>query len=145
MEYKKLSEVDMGTADDSTNVLAEVGGEIRRVPKKEVGGAGGYIMTLTKDNYDADTGVCTENYDEMYDVLMAGGSVWIVDNPSSESAAPSMLTMSADSTPTPTVFGPSMHMCVNWAISDVGLGVSTIGIGIIIFPNGSHNLESGPQ
>lgn len=145
MEYKRLSEVDMGTANDSTNVLAEVGGEIKRIPKKEVGGAGVYIMTLTKDNFDSSTLVCTENYDAMYDVLMAGGSVWIVDNSSSESAAPSVLEMPADSTPTPTVFGPIMYACIRWRISDVGLSVSTIGIETIIFPNGSHNLQSSSE
>lgn len=145
MEYKRLSEVDMGTANDSTNVLAEVGGEIKRIPKKEVGGAGGYVMTLTADNFDSSTNICTENYDEMYDVLMAGGSVWIVNNSSSESAAPSVLGMPADSTPTPTVFGPIIYACISWSISDVGLGVSTIGIETIIFPNGSHNLQSSSE
>lgn len=130
MEYKRLSEVDMGTADDSTNVIAEVNGEIKRVPKSEVGGAGGYIMTLTADNSNIDTGVCTENYDEMYDVLMAGGSVWI--DISSYSLG-----------------NPERHMCVGWGIDDVGLIILTNQdpFNEIIFPNGSHNPEtpSGPQ
>lgn len=141
MEYKRLSEVDMGTADDSTNVIAEVNGEIKRVPKSEVGGASGYIMTLTEDNFDPSTKVCTENYDEMYDVLMAGGSVWIsIDNSSSESTAPSMLETSA--APTPTVRGPYVVACAGWQITDVGLVVSLIEAPDILFPNGSHNLES---
>lgn len=128
MEYKRLSEVDMGTANDSTNVIAEVNGEIKRVPKSEVGGAGGYIMTLTADNFNSSTEVCTENYDEMYDVLMAGGSVWI-DVSSYNSGNPFRL------------------MCVGWAISDKGLIIFTHiePYTQIIFPNGSHNLEQIPS
>ena len=126
MEYKRLSEVDMGTADDSTNVIAEVNGEIKRVPKSEVGGASGYIMTLTADNYNSDSGVCTENYDEMYDVLMAGGSVWI---------DVSYLFPSES---------PARFMCLGWSIIDEGLKImsGTNGSVEAIFPNGSHNPES---
>ena len=128
MEYKRLSEVDMGTADDSTNVIAEVNGEIKRVPKSEVGGASGYIMTLTEDNYNSGSGVCTENYDEMYDVLTADGSVWI-DVSSYNSGNPFRL------------------MCVGWAIFDEGLIIFTRmeSYTQIIFPNGSHNLEQMPS
>lgn len=144
MEYKKLSEVDMGTVDDSTNVLAEVGGEIRRVPKKEVGGAGGYIMTLTADNYDADTRVCTENYDEMYDVLMAGGSVWLSFGSLSELTAASTFANSEPGAPTPTVNGPDVYACLVWCITDVGL-IIMISEGSILFTNGSHNLEPNPK
>lgn len=129
MEYKRLSEVDMGTADDNTNVIAEVNGEIKRVPKREVGGAGGYIMTLTADNYTREDGtiVCTENYDEMYDVLMAGGSVWIdVSN-----------LFSMDT--------PVRSMCVFWLIRDTGLLTRAQAgneLYDFAFPNGSHNPES---
>lgn len=123
MDFKRLSEVDMGTADDSTNVIAEVGGEIKRVPKSEVGGAGGYVMTLTADNYNSGSGVCTENYDEMYDVLMDGGSVWID---------------ASYSFPSDT---PARFMCLGWTIIDEGLKIrsGTNGSMEIIFPNGSHN------
>ena len=141
MEYKRLSEVDMGTADDSTNVIAEVGGKIKRVPKKEVGGASGYIMTLTADNFNSSTKVCTENYDEMYDVLMAGGSVWISLGSLSELAAVSTLVSESPSVPTPTVYGPQVCACSGWNITDIGLIVIS-GEGNVLFPNGSHNLES---
>lgn len=141
MEYKRLSEVDMGTADDSTNVIAEVNGEIKRVPKSEVGGASGYIMTLTADNYDSSTNVCTENYDEMYDVLMAGGSVWISLGSLSELAAASTFAIEESGAPTPTVYGPEVIACLDWIITDVGLIVMVDG-GRVLFPNGSHNLES---
>lgn len=140
MEYKRLSEVDMGTADDSTNVLAEVGGEIKRVPKSEVGGAGGYVMTLTADNFDSSTKVCTENYDEMYDVLMAGGSVWLTVGSLSELAAVSPLANESPSAPTPTVYGPDVYACFGWYITDVGLCINLYD-GKILFTNGSHNLE----
>lgn len=140
MEYKKLSEVDMGTADDSTNVLAEVGGEIKRVPKSEVGGAGGYIMTLTADNFDSSTKVCTENYDEMYDVLMAGGSVWISFGSLSELAAVSTLAVEESGSPTPTVYGPEVYACSGWFITDVGLFMLISNVRIL-FTNGSHNLQ----
>lgn len=141
MEYKRLSEVDMGTADDSTNVLAEVGGEIKRVPKSEVGGAGGYIMTLTEYNFNNSTKVCTENYDEMYDVLMAGGSVWISMGSLSELAAVSTFVAEEPGAPTPTVYGPEVIVCSEWIITDVGL-IVMFGEGRVLFPNGSHNLES---
>lgn len=141
MDYKRLSEVDMGTADDSTNVLAEVGGKIKRVPKKEVGGAGGYVMTLTADNFDSSTQVCTENYDEMYDVLMAGGSVWFSSGSLSELAAASTFVSAESGAPTPTVYGPEVIVCSEWIITDIGL-IVMFGEGIVLFPNGSHNLES---
>lgn len=140
MDFKRLSEVDMGTADDSTNVIAEVNGEIKRVPKSEVGGAGGYIMTLTADNFDSSTNICTENYDEMYDVLMAGGSVWISMGSLSELAAVSTLASESPSAPTPTVYGPQVYACSGWIITDVGLAMF-IGNGEYLFTNGSHNLE----
>lgn len=52
-EFKKLSEVEqIETASDNATVLVEEGGEIKRVPKKEVGGAG-IAMAIIKDSgYD---------------------------------------------------------------------------------------------
>lgn len=144
MEYKRLSEVDMGTANDSTNVIAEVNGEIKRVPKSEVGGAGGYVMTLTADNYNPSTNVCTENYDEMYDVLMAGGSVWISMGSLSELAAASTFVSAESGAPTPTVHGPDVYACVGWYITDVGLCINLYD-GPILFTNGSHNLQQQPK
>lgn len=83
-EFKKLSEVEqIETASDNATVLVEEGGEIKRVPKKEVGGAGGYVATITINDLENpvveqyDGPVISANYDELYDVLCAGGSVWI--------------------------------------------------------------------
>lgn len=144
-EFKKLSEVEqIETASDNATVLVEEGGEIKRVPKKEVGGAGGYVLTLTADNFDGT--YCTENYDEMYDVLMAGGSAWID------------LSVTFQSRPTTyTSAGPSFSnvvsgrlLIINWVLTDLGLACDVIGNSYImnmrpmsfIFPNGSHNPES---
>ena len=41
MEFKKLSEIEVGTVTENTHVIAEVDGELKRVPKTEVGVAGG--------------------------------------------------------------------------------------------------------
>lgn len=52
-EFKKLSEVEqIETASDNATVLIEEGGEIKRVPKKEVGGAGIATAIIKDSNYD---------------------------------------------------------------------------------------------
>lgn len=52
-EFKKLSEVEqIETASDNATVLVEEGGEIKRVPKKEVGGAGIKTAIIKDSNYD---------------------------------------------------------------------------------------------
>ena len=54
MEFKRLNEVMLTeSATDSANVLIEENGEIKRVPKTQVGGAGGGIATaiLRQVNY----------------------------------------------------------------------------------------------
>lgn len=52
-EFKKLSEVEqIKTASDNATVLIEEGGEIKRVPKKEVGGAGIATAIIKDSNYD---------------------------------------------------------------------------------------------
>lgn len=145
-EFKKLSEVEqVDSASDNATVLVEEGGEIKRVPKKKVGGAGGYVLTITPDNYDGT--YCTENYDEMYDVLIAGGSVW---------ADLSVMFQSMPSTYVSA--GPSFSNIVagrfsmiNWVLTDLGLACDFAGnsytmggeMFAVIFPNGSHNPESG--
>jgi hypothetical protein len=52
-EFKKLSEVEqIETASDNATVLIEEGGEIKRVPKKEVGGAGIPTAIIKDSSYD---------------------------------------------------------------------------------------------
>lgn len=153
-EFKKLSEVEqIETASDNATVLIEEGGEIKRVPKKEVGGAGGYIIHLGSGSTTA-TGQyiynCTDNYDELYDVLMAGGTVWIDYENAPEYVEPKSAS-SIVSIPYATNQGTASHLAGMWFLTDVGLVVydmlyfmmSNGEAGYIIFPNGSHNLESG--
>jgi hypothetical protein len=150
-EFKKLSEGEqIETASDNATVLIEEGGDIKRVPKKEVGGgAGGYTMTLTYDNFDGNV-YCFENYDKMYDVLMAGGSVWIDATAMfAGGGAPSVLATAGVSY---SVLDSVRVLVMNWFMSDEGLvcdGIlpaTILGQGsqmTICFPNGSHNLENG--
>lgn len=50
MEFTKLSEVEVvETANDTDKVLIEQNGEIKRVPKTEVGGGGGNVLVITVD------------------------------------------------------------------------------------------------
>ena len=52
-EFKKLSEVEqIETASENATVLIEEEGEIKRVPKKEVGGAGGGAVVLYSVDYE---------------------------------------------------------------------------------------------
>lgn len=145
-EFKKLSEVEqVDSASDTATVLIEEGGEIKRVAKSEVGGAGVYVLTITTDNYDGT--YCTENYDDMYDVLLAGGSVW---------ADLSVLFQSMPSTyasagPIFSNIVAGRLSLINWVLTDIGLVCDFIGNSYImdgaklamIFPNGSHNPEGG--
>lgn len=48
MEFKRLADVDIvETANDTDKVLIEQNGEIKRVPKTEVGGSGGNTLIIT--------------------------------------------------------------------------------------------------
>ena len=81
--FKKLGEVTLAeNASDSANVLIEESGEIKRVPKTEVGGGNSYVLILTSDNATMSTGskvviTCTEKYRDIYNVLISGGNVWV--------------------------------------------------------------------
>lgn len=153
-EFKKLSEVDLlETTSDNATVLVEESGEIKRVPKKEVGGAGGYIIHLGNESVTATgpyTYNCTDNYDELYDVLMAGGTVWIDYENAPEYVDEKNLS-EAVSIPDATNQGVASHLAGMWFLTDIGLIVydlfyfmsSNGEIGYILFPNGNHNLESG--
>lgn len=87
-EFKKLSEVEqIETASDNATVLVEEGGEIKRVPKKEVGGAGIPTAIIKDSGYDnAIVGVQTMisapeytyecinmTFEEAYQIMANGG------------------------------------------------------------------------
>jgi hypothetical protein len=153
-EFKKLSEVDvLETASDNATVLIEEGGDIKRVPKKEVGGAGGYIATFTVADMETPVvdgwngPVLSENYDELYDVLCAGGSAWIDVSAMMASGASTLMTAAPSLEPT----NIDKYRCAisTWLISDIGLlaGISIEGSPLVtcLFPNGSHNLEPNEE
>jgi hypothetical protein len=141
-EFKKLSEVEqIATASDNATVLVEEGGEIKRVPKKEVGGAGGYVIKLDHASLD-DDGVyrIEDNYDELYDILIAGGSAWI-DYEGAPSPAPCALSTNIYDY---TNISPVKTLVWGWALTDIGLAVGDVLHGegaAVFFPNGSHNLD----
>lgn len=140
-EFKKLSEVEqIETASDNATVLIEEEGEIKRVPKKEVGGAGGYIAVFTQNDAENPVvnfngPVISENYDEMYDVLSAGGSAWIdftiMYNMPGESEIDAVY---------PSVYGEIKELILGWGLTDIGLIAQTVHYDMVLFPNGSHNL-----
>ena len=152
-EFKRLSEVEqIETASDNATVLIEEGGDIKRVPKSAVGGAGGYIIHLGQDSVTAEGQylyVCMDNYDELYDILVAGETVWIDYTDAPQYAAPSSITDGFAYLPFATNMGPASHTAGMWFLTDVGLIVCDMfyftmsqgEMGYIIFPNGSHNLE----
>ena len=88
MEFKKLSEVEqIESASDNATVLIEDNGEIKRVPKKEVGGAGSIATAIIKSSeYDnAIAGISTMiavqettyecinmTFDEAYQIIANG-------------------------------------------------------------------------
>lgn len=149
-EFKKLSEVEqIETASDNATVLVEEGGEIKRISKKEVGGAGGYIVMLTINDLENpvvgwDSGpVISANYDELYDVLCAGGSAWIDYTVMNNVTEPSV---SEVPNVYPRNFGNMCCLIIDWCITDIGLIAIANPDGdqmVALFPNGSHNLNPG--
>lgn len=131
-EFKKLSEVNvLEEVSDTASVLVEQNGEIYRAPKTQVGGDGGYMLiTLTPNNSYVDNYVmnCDINYDEMYEALLAGSSVWI--------------DLSE------ILNHPYRLMVIYFDLTSNGLQVGVMddssflmGRGVL-FPNGSHNLPT---
>ena len=153
-EFKKLSEVEqIETASDNAPVLVEEGGDIKRVPKKEVGGAGGYVIKLANSYLD-ENGMFRfdESYDELYDVLMAGGSVWVDYTDAPEARVPcSTLAMAASGFRAATNYGAESVPIAMYVLTDVGLGLMDFfalmdnGEPNIYYPNGSHNLNPAPM
>jgi hypothetical protein len=93
-----------------------------------------------------------ESYDELYDVLMAGGSVWVDYTDAPESVAPTSTLASApggfwDATNQGAPLVPVV-MC---SLTDVGLGLMDFRAMMdndgpnIYYPNGSHNLDPVEQ
>lgn len=154
-EFKKLSEVEqIVSVSDNATVLIEEGGEIKRAPKSAVGGAGGggYIIHLGQDSVTAEgqyVYMCMDNYDELYDILVAGGTVWIDYTDAPQYANPKSITDGMAYIPNATNMGPASHLAEMWFLTDVGLVVYDMFYfmmsegegGYIVFPNGSHNLE----
>ena len=130
-EYQKLSDVTLAeTATDTANVLVEEGGEIKRVPKREVGGAGGLVVKLTAENCtsnDGSTFICTENYDEIYDVLMAGGTVYL-------DAA-----VYPDSDTIPVYLVAPFGWVLETTTGLIAIAMLENTMGSLIFTNGSHH------
>lgn len=153
-EFKKLSEVEMlETTSDNTTVLVEDGGEIKRVDKSKVGGAGGYIATVTMEDLEmsmSDVIFISENYDALYDVLNAGGNAWVDLSILNNMAPKNVMSGSGSDVPSysyPSVFGKELCLIFNWVITDTGLMCGIMHHGnpeVVMFPNGSHNLEA-PQ
>ena len=150
-EFKKLSEVEqIESVSDNATVLVEEGGEIKRVPKTAVGGAGGYVIKLENAYYGSDDAFWfDESYDELYDVLMAGGSVWVdYTNAGNAGGGGKAMVMAAPSEgwQTNTNMGAEHVPVMMWFLTDVGLVITDV-FGMmndtpnIYYRNGSHNLE----
>lgn len=149
-EFKKLSEVDMlDSASDNATVLVEEGGEIKRVPKSAVGGAGGYVIKLENAYYGYDNAYWfDESYDELYDVLMAGGSVW-VDYTNAGNAGGKMkdrISAPSEGWQAATNWTEVRVPVMMWNLTDVGLVIMDLygwmnDAPNIYYRNGSHNLE----
>lgn len=151
-EFQRLGEVErVETASDNATVLIEEDGDIKRVPKKEVGGggAGGYVIKLANSYLDDNGMYCfDESYDELYDVLMAGGSVWVDYTDAPQGTVPtSTLSAAASGFYAATNYGAPLAPVTMCLLTDVGLGLMDFqammynGEPNIYYPNGSHNLE----
>lgn len=70
MEFTKLADVEVvETANDTDKVLIEQNGEIKRVPKTEVGGSGG--MLIIDANIDTGTSEVTASANMTFDEAFA--------------------------------------------------------------------------
>lgn len=71
MEFKRLADVEIvETANDTDKVLIEQNGEIKRVPKTEVGGSGGGLLIIDA-NMDVSTEEFTANANMTFDEAFA--------------------------------------------------------------------------
>lgn len=158
-EFKRLSEVELTeNISDTSTILIEENGDIKRAPKSKVGGgAEGLVVTVTEGSldyfYNYGMFIIIENYDNIYDTLCKGGQVWIdVSVLNENSAAPTVLESSgsggsgggSDDIPYPSVYGQSASAVFSWTLTDIGLVCEIMTHGdpyAVLFPNGSHNIE----
>lgn len=159
-EFKRLSEVELTeNISDTSTILIEENGDIKRAPKSKVGGgAEGLIVAVTDEYldyvYNDNMFIIAENYDPIYDTLCKGGQVWIDCSIMNEnSAAPTVLVSSGSGSGSgggsgintnPSARGQEVHAIVAWMLTDIGLMCDIIVYGDlfnVLFPNGSHNLE----
>ena len=71
--FKKLGEVTLAeNASDSANVLIEESGEIKRVPKTEVGGSDTGRFTVTLTTTDGTNWTADKTFDEISSAYMNG-------------------------------------------------------------------------
>lgn len=88
-EFKKLSEVEqIETVSDNATVLVEDGGEIKRVPKSEVGGAVAAVIDLVGADENGPIFSCnTVTFEAMKESIVSGIPMYTVvrtsipDNP----------------------------------------------------------------
>lgn len=126
--------------EETDNLVLVSNGAVKQIPAANVGSKG-YIAVLTEDDLNnpivefTDGPTISENYDELYDVLCAGGSAWIDVTAMSGGRS----TMAAPSGVSPTVQEKMRISIGMWSITDIGLVAYTMEMSFL-FPNGSHNL-----
>lgn len=79
-DFLKLGEVpEVDKLLDTDTVLAVRDGEVYRVPKGQVGGAGGYLLQVANDELEEIDNIfyITTPCQEAFDVIRAGGNVTI--------------------------------------------------------------------
>lgn len=77
MEFKRLAEVTAAEeAGDAANVLIEEGGEIKRVPKTAVGGAGVSAGVITFANQADGSISCDKTFEEVCELIASGLFDW---------------------------------------------------------------------
>lgn len=144
--FVSINEKELLTeAPENANVLVEVDGAIKRVPRSEVGGAKGYIIPITMDTLNMETAFsgmeCTINYDEAYEVLKAGGNVWVDLSVMMASGASTYVGTAGLA---PSAISNAMLLVIGWQLTDIGLIVSVLDPygepTIVLLPNGSHNV-----
>ena len=157
-EFKRLSEVELTeNISDTSTILIEENGDIKRAPKSKVGGgAEGLIVTFTDEYldyfYNYSMFIISENYDNIYDTLCKGGQVWVDCSILNEnSVTPSVLSSSgsgsgggSDINTYPSAYGQMVYAIVGWMLTDIGLMCDIMFHGDlygVLFPNGSHNIE----